>query len=62
MDQIKLKFSFKNRLDKWDDFESQTPTIVSATHAFSTIRGRLQNRILRESNHNFDIPRIHMIN
>ena len=40
------------KLNILDDFENKTITHMSATHAFSKIRDKFQNRIPRESDQN----------
>ena len=50
-----------NKVNTLGDFENETPTYISTTHAFSKIRENFHNRIPRESDKNFDIPRISMI-
>ena len=40
------------------NLDSKTPTQISTTHAFSKIRTKIQNRIPRELDKNFDILRI----
>ena len=44
------------------DFWRETPTHMDATHTISKIRGKFQDRILRELDRNFDIPIISLIN
>ena len=51
----------RNKINTLGVFENETPTYISATHAFLKIRGKFENRIPRELNQNFDIPRISMI-
>ena len=41
------------KLNILDDFENKTITHMSATHAFSKIRDKFQNRIPRESDQNW---------
>ena len=43
------------------DFKNQKLTHIGATHAFSKIREIFQNRIPRELNQKFYIPRVSMI-
>ena len=40
------------------DFENETPKHMSATHAISKIEQKSQNRIPRELDRKFSIPRI----
>ena len=44
------------------DFGNETPTHMGTTHAISKIEQKFQNRTPRESDKNFDIPRISVIN
>ena len=50
-----------NKVNILRDFANETPMHSSASHAFSKIRGKFQNRDPRELIQNFDIPRISMI-
>ena len=50
-----------NRIKIIRNFENETPTHISATYAFSKIRKKFQNRISREFDQKFGIPRISMI-
>ena len=44
------------------DFGNETPTHMGTTHAISKIEQKFQNRIPRELDKNFNIPRISLIN
>ena len=48
----------RNKINIFGDFENETPTHMSATHAISKIEQKSQNRIPRELDQKFDIPRI----
>ena len=48
----------RNKINILRDFENETPTHMSATHAISKIEQKSQNRILRELDQKFGIPRI----
>ena len=48
----------RKKLNTLGDFETQTPTHIDATHAFSKILQNFQHRIPRESNQNIYISRI----
>ena len=50
----------RTKLYKLGDFENETPTHMDATHATSKLRHKFQNRIPRELDQNFGIPRISM--
>ena len=54
--------SVRIRVTQKNDFESQAPTHMSATHAFSKIRRKFRKRIPRELDQELDIPRNSMIN
>ena len=43
------------------DFGNKTPTHMGAAHAISQIEQQFQNRVPRELDKNFNIPRIRMI-
>ena len=45
----------------YGDYKYETLTQMSATHAISKIKPKSQNRIPRELNKKFDIPRISII-
>ena len=51
----------RNRINIFGDSESVTLTHIGATQAFSKIQQYFQNRIPKELDQNFDIPRINMI-
>ena len=48
----------RNKINILPDFENETPTHMSATHAISKIEQKSQNRIPRELDQKFGIPRI----
>ena len=48
----------RNKINILRDFENETPTHMSATHAISKIEQKSQNRIPRELDQKFGIPRI----
>ena len=48
----------RKKLCNLDDFENETPTYMGATHANSKLKQKFQNRIPRELDQNFYIPRI----
>ena len=48
----------RNKINILRDFENETPTHMSATHAISKIEPKSQNRIPRELDQKFGIPRI----
>ena len=50
-----------DEVDTIGDFENETPTHMSATHAISKIKQKSQNRTPRELDQKFGIPRIGMI-
>ena len=50
-----------DEVDTIGDFENETPTHMSATHAISKIEQKSQNRTPRELDQKFGIPRIGMI-
>ena len=52
----------RNKINTIGVFWSETPTHMDATHAISKIHKKFQNRIRRELDQNFDIPRISLIN
>ena len=45
----------------WGDFGSELPTHMDATHAILKIEQIFQNPIPRESDKNFDIPRVSVV-
>ena len=51
----------RNKIYTLGDFEKKTPTHMVATHAISKSQQNFQNRIPRELDKNFYIPRISMI-
>ena len=51
----------RNKLYTLGDFYNKTPTHMDATHAISKSERNFQNRIPRELDKTFDIPRIGMI-
>ena len=51
----------RKKLNTLGNFENQTPTHIDATHAISKSEQNFQNRIPRELDKNFYIPRISMI-
>ena len=57
-----IKYIYKNdqvnKINTQGDFENETPTHMSATHAISKIEQKSQNRIPRELDQKFGIPRI----
>ena len=61
---ITLDYIYQNdqrkKLCRLDDFENETPTHMGATHAISKLKQKFQNRIPRELDQNFYIPRITM--
>ena len=50
----------RKKLCDLGDFENETPTHMSTTHAISKLKQKFQNRIPRELNQNFYIPGISM--
>ena len=50
-----------DKVDTMGDFENETPTHMSATHAISKIKQKSQNRTPRELDQKFGMPRIGMI-
>ena len=48
----------RNKINILRDFENETSTHLSATHAISKIEQKSQNRIPRELDQKFDISRI----
>ena len=50
-----------NKVNTLGDFENETPTYISTTHAFSKVRENFQNRIPRELDKKLDIFRIRVI-
>ena len=46
------------KFNSFDNFEITTPTHMGATHAISKIEQKSQNRIPRELDQKFGIPRI----
>ena len=62
---ITLSFMYKNdqckKIDILGDFDNKTPTHMAATHAISKSKRNFQNRIPRELDKKFDIPRISLI-
>ena len=50
-----------DEVDTIGDFENETPTQMSASHAISNIEQKSQTRTHRELDQKFDIPRIGMI-
>ena len=51
----------RKKIDTLGDFDNKTPTHMAATHAISKSKRNFQNRIPRELDKNFYIPRISMI-
>ena len=51
----------RNKTNLFGDFENWTPTHIGTTHAFSKILQNFRNRIPKELDKNFYIPRISMI-
>ena len=51
-----------NKINIFGDFESGTPTHIGAAHAFSKYQQNFQNRIPKELDRNFDIPRTSLMN
>ena len=51
----------RNKINILRDFENEKPTHMSATHAISKIEQKSKNRIPRELDQKFGIPRIFMI-
>ena len=51
----------RNKVNILGDFEIETLTHISATHAISKIRLKFQNRIPRDLDQKLDILRIRMI-
>ena len=51
----------RNKINILRDFENETPTHLGATHTFSKNDGKFQNRTPKESDQNFDIPGISVI-
>ena len=49
------------KINTLGDFEIETPTHMSTTHAIKKPEQKFQNRIPRELDQNFDIPGISMI-
>ena len=52
------KNDHRNKINILRDFENETPMHMSATHAISKIEQKSQNRIPRELDQRFGIPRI----
>ena len=50
----------RKKIDTLGDFYNTTPTHMAATHAISKSKQHFENRILRELNKNFYVPRISM--
>ena len=50
----------RKKIDTLRDFDNKTPTHMAVTHAISKSKRNFQNRIPRESDKNFCIPRISM--
>ena len=48
----------RNEVNTISEFENETPTHISPTHAISKIEQKSQNRIPRELDQKFGIPRI----
>ena len=51
----------RKNIDRLGDFDNKTPTHMAATHAILKSKRNFQNRIPRELDKNFYIPRISMI-
>ena len=51
----------RNKTNLFGDFKNGTPTHIGTTHAFSKILQNFRNRIPKELDKNFYIPRISMI-
>ena len=50
----------RKNIDRLGDFDNKTPTHMATTHAISKSKRYFQNRIPRELDKNFYIPRISM--